>query len=100
MHLLSILPTSTSSSFPTADSDSSVYVCIVGVLQQLQEGREQLEDLWSVRKMKLDMCLQLRMFEREALEVRSRAENGLLVIRSLPVERVSSDKVISGRTGY
>ena len=42
---------------------------LVGVLQQLQEGREQLEDLWSVRKMKLDLCLQLRMFEREALEV-------------------------------
>ena len=59
------------------------------MLQQLQEGREQLEDLWSVRKMKLDMCLQLRMFEREALEV-----------RSFPVERVSSDKVTSGKTGF
>ncbi len=48
-----------------------VILCVAGVLQQLQEGREQLEDLWSVRKMKLDLCLQLRMFEREALEVRS-----------------------------
>ncbi len=39
------------------------------MLSGLQEGREQLEDLWAVRKLKLDLCLQLRMFEREALEV-------------------------------
>ena len=52
---------------------NSDYAHIESVLQQLQDGREQLEDLWATRKLKLDLCLQLRMFEREALEVRSRS---------------------------
>lgn len=42
---------------------------LTAVLQQLQEGREQLEELWTARRLKLDLCLQLRLFEREALEV-------------------------------
>lgn len=41
----------------------------VGATQNLEEGRQSLEELWATRKLKLDLCLQLRMFEREALEV-------------------------------
>ena len=40
-----------------------------GVLQELQSSREKLEDLWSARKLKLDLALQLRVFEQDALEV-------------------------------
>ncbi|KAK6165753.1 hypothetical protein SNE40_022615 [Patella caerulea] len=47
---------------------------IEGVLNQLNESRNQLEDLWAARKMKLDLCLQLRVFERDALEVSSQLE--------------------------
>jgi len=49
----------------------STCVCLlwVGVLQELQTSREKLEDLWSARKLKLDLALQLRVFEQDALEV-------------------------------
>ena len=39
------------------------------MLTQLNESRSQLEELWAARKMKLDLCLQLRIFERDAMEV-------------------------------
>ena len=44
-------------------------MCATGVLTQLNESRSQLEELWAARKMKLDLCLQLRIFERDAMEV-------------------------------
>ena len=46
-------------------------MCVLceGVLQELQSSREKLEDLWSARKLKLDLALQLRVFEQDALEV-------------------------------
>ena len=44
-------------------------VYLTGVLQQLNDSREQLDELWNTRKLKLDLCLQLRLFERDALEV-------------------------------
>ena len=47
----------------------SLCVHVSGVLSQLNESRGQLEELWSARKMKLDLCLQLRIFERDAMEV-------------------------------
>ena len=46
------------------------YFWFSGLLQQLQEGREQLEELWNQRQLRLDLCLQLRLFEHEVLEVR------------------------------
>jgi len=52
---------------------SRVSTCLLvlceGVLQELQSSREKLEDLWSARKLKLDLALQLRVFEQDALEV-------------------------------
>lgn len=46
-----------------------VFSVAAGVLRQLNESRSKLEDLWAARKLKLDLCLQLRLFERDALEV-------------------------------
>jgi hypothetical protein len=40
-------------------------------LDRLSAQRDELGELWSTRKMRLDLCLQLRLFERDALEVRS-----------------------------
>ncbi|XP_076464280.1 kalirin-like [Babylonia areolata] len=50
------------------------YSHVEGVLAQLNDSRGQLEELWEARKMKLDLCLQLRMFERDAMEVSSQLE--------------------------
>lgn len=42
---------------------------IEGILQSLEEGRRKLEGLWASRRMRLELSLQLKQFEREALEV-------------------------------
>lgn len=39
-------------------------------LERLNKQRLELEQLWATRKLKLDLCLRLRIFERDALEVR------------------------------
>lgn len=38
-------------------------------LEKLSSQRDELGDLWATRKLRLDLCLQLRLFERDALEV-------------------------------
>ena len=43
---------------------------IDGMLNNLEDGRSKLDDLWATRRLKLELCLQLRHFERDALEVR------------------------------
>ncbi|XP_034255517.1 kalirin isoform X2 [Thrips palmi] len=43
-------------------------------LERLNKQREELDQLWSTRKLKLDLCLRLRIFERDALEVSSQLE--------------------------
>lgn len=53
---------------PDTDASTS-YAAIEGLLESLSRSREELEELWSNRKLKLDLCLQLRLFERDALEV-------------------------------
>ncbi|XP_029657628.1 kalirin isoform X4 [Octopus sinensis] len=59
---------------PEKVNPNSDYCHIEGVLQQLNESRAQLEELWATRKRKLDLCLKLRLFERDALEVSSQLE--------------------------
>lgn len=39
-------------------------------LERLNKQRLELEQLWATRKLKLDLCLRLRIFERDALEVK------------------------------
>ena len=40
-------------------------------LEKLSSQRDELGDLWATRKLRLDLCLQLRLFERDALEVQN-----------------------------
>ncbi|XP_038072684.1 kalirin-like [Patiria miniata] len=42
---------------------------IEGILHNLEDGRSKLDSLWASRRMKLELCLQLRQFERDALEL-------------------------------
>ncbi|XP_030830052.1 kalirin [Strongylocentrotus purpuratus] len=44
---------------------------IDGMLNNLEDGRSKLDDLWATRRLKLELCLQLRHFERDALELLS-----------------------------
>ena len=59
----------------TAEMDSSGSLASVqSTLEKLSSDREELGELWSTRKMRLDLCLQLRLFERDALELSSQFE--------------------------
>lgn len=42
---------------------------VEAALDRLAKQRGDLEELWATRKMRLDLCLRLRLFERDALEV-------------------------------
>ena len=43
-------------------------------LDRLSSQRDELGELWATRKLRLDLCLQLRLFERDALELSSQFE--------------------------
>jgi len=54
----------------TAEMDPTGSVAAVdAALERLNKQRLELEQLWATRKLKLDLCLRLRIFERDALEV-------------------------------
>lgn len=50
------------------DSTGSI-TSIQTALDKLGTQRDELGELWATRKLRLDLCLQLRIFERDALEV-------------------------------
>ncbi|XP_077997965.1 triple functional domain protein-like [Glandiceps talaboti] len=58
----------------TGNQHHNAYGHIDGIIHNLEENRRQLDELWASRKLKLELCLQLRQFEREALELSSRLE--------------------------
>lgn len=43
---------------------------VTGVLDKLHGMRQNLQQLWHMRKLKLDQCFQLRLFEQDAEKVR------------------------------
>jgi hypothetical protein len=56
------------------DATGSV-AAVESTLERLGQQREELEQLWSTRRLRLDLCLQLRLFERDALEVSEHRES-------------------------
>ena len=74
--LLETLNTSTASN-PAAKTEmesSGSLASVQSTLEKLTSDREELGELWSTRKLRLDLCLQLRLFERDALELSSQFE--------------------------
>ena len=59
-----------SNNVSTNDMDSTGSITsIQTALDKLAAQRDELGELWATRKLRLDLCLQLRIFERDALEV-------------------------------
>lgn len=44
---------------------------VAGLLDKLHSTRQHLHQMWHVRKLKLDQCFQLRLFEQDAEKVQS-----------------------------
>ena len=42
---------------------------IMQLLDQVHSGQQQLLQLWQIKKVKLDQCLQLRLFEQDCDKV-------------------------------
>lgn len=53
-----------------ADAHNLV-VKVTGLLDKLHGTRQHLQQLWHMRKLKLDQCFQLRLFEQDAEKVRN-----------------------------
>ncbi|XP_049828356.1 kalirin isoform X4 [Schistocerca gregaria] len=58
---------------PEMDATGSV-AAVEAALGRLGKTRDELEALWDARKLRLDLCLRLRLFERDALEVSSQLD--------------------------
>ncbi|XP_061719490.1 kalirin isoform X1 [Cydia pomonella] len=58
----------------SGDSDAASTTAVETTLERLRGTRGALEELWSDRERRLELTLQLRHFERDALEVSSRLE--------------------------
>lgn len=68
---VAFLYTFCSSSGLTMETDNTgSFEALEAALRTLERQRNELEELWESRKLKLDLCLQLRLFERDALEVK------------------------------
>ncbi|XP_078043886.1 trio Rho guanine nucleotide exchange factor isoform X2 [Augochlora pura] len=55
------------------DSTGSI-AAVEAALDRLAGLRQELEDLWATRKLRLELCLRLRVFERDALEASGQLE--------------------------
>lgn len=47
---------------------------VEAALDRLTGLRQELEELWATRKLRLELCLRLRVFERDALEASGQLE--------------------------
>ena len=78
MSLLSLYIISLTNTTPSArsqgissDSDpTGSYSGIESVLAELTQRRDEMAELWGTRKLRLDLSMRLRMFERNVMEVR------------------------------
>merc|ERR1719357_2520101 len=80
---------------PEMDSTGSC-TSVQTTLEKLGTEREELGELWNTRKLRLDLCLQLRLFERDALELSSQFEvwgEGLQT-GELPRELVEAERAM------
>ncbi|CAH1789675.1 unnamed protein product [Owenia fusiformis] len=57
-----------------ASHDDGDYSHIKGVIEKLRLGRANLDELWASRKFSLDLCLHLRLFEKDALDISAQLE--------------------------
>jgi triple functional domain protein len=58
---------------PEDDSTGSLQA-VQSALERLAKNRSEMETLWQTRKMRIDLYLRLKIFERDALEVGSQLE--------------------------
>ncbi|GAB6019934.1 hypothetical protein CHUAL_001465 [Chamberlinius hualienensis] len=56
------------------DDVSSSMQSVEGALERLNKMRDELEELWANRKLKLELCHELRIFERDAVEISTQLE--------------------------
>ncbi|KAF9419108.1 hypothetical protein HW555_004279 [Spodoptera exigua] len=63
------LPIEMNSCTSSGDSDAASTAAVETTLERLRGTRGALEELWSDRERRLELTLQLRHFERDALEV-------------------------------
>ncbi|XP_049267793.1 triple functional domain protein isoform X2 [Rhipicephalus sanguineus] len=71
-----------------AETDTTgSYVAVEGTLEALTRTRHELEALWSNRKLQLDLCLQLRLFERDSIELSSQFELWMKELNQMELSR-------------
>ena len=71
---------------PEDDSTGSLAAVQIA-LERLSKNRSELESLWQTRKMRVDLYLRLRIFERDALEVSSQLEMWAEELQHIEVTR-------------
>uniref|UniRef100_A0A0K8SZ08 CRAL-TRIO domain-containing protein n=2 Tax=Lygus hesperus TaxID=30085 RepID=A0A0K8SZ08_LYGHE len=54
-------------------------------LDRLSKQREELEELWAARKLRSDLCLRLRLFERDALQLSTQLELWISELEATPL---------------
>ncbi|KAK0088982.1 hypothetical protein PV325_009865 [Microctonus aethiopoides] len=59
---------------------------VEAALDRLAMLRQELEELWATRKLRLELCLRLRVFERDALEASGQLEMWAQELRGPPRE--------------
>ncbi|XP_015125607.1 triple functional domain protein isoform X1 [Diachasma alloeum] len=70
---------------PEGDTTGSVSA-VEAALDRLAVVRHELEELWATRKLRLELCLRLRIFERDALETSGQLEMWAQELRAPPRE--------------
>ncbi|KAF6201860.1 hypothetical protein GE061_004256, partial [Apolygus lucorum] len=54
-------------------------------LDRLSKQREELEEIWAARKLRSDLCLRLRLFERDALQLSTQLEMWISELEATPL---------------